>query len=255
MSPSRLMLGVDFDGTLAPIVPQPDAAVPDPEAVPLLSELSRALLCLAIVSGRDTDFLARRLPIDRLILVGNHGLEERRGDRTDVVPQALPYVDALQRASKALRTHKEVRVPGVLIEVKRVSVSVHFRQAGDPLQAAARLRPILETIATREKLQLQEGRLVLELRPPVEIDKGQVLRRLAAEFDPASIVYAGDDRTDVDAFRALKAIATSPVRTLAVGIQSRELPAETFSDCDLVLDGVAGTLELLRGLSTLPANA
>src|SRR5205823_4087230 len=84
---------------------------------------------------------ARHLPIDRLILVGNHGLEERRGDRTDVVPQALPYVDALQRASKALRTHKEVRVPGVLIEVKRVSVSVHFRQAGDPLQAAARLRP------------------------------------------------------------------------------------------------------------------
>jgi trehalose 6-phosphate phosphatase len=255
MSPSRLMLGVDFDGTLAPIVAQPDEAVPEPEAVHLLSELSRALLCLAIVSGRDTDFLASRLPIDRLILVGNHGLEERRSGRSQVVAAALPYVDALQRASNALRAHQELRVPGVLIEAKRVSVSVHFRQTQDPLQTAARLRPVLETIATGEKLRLQEGRLVLELRPPIEIDKGQVLRRLADEFDPASIVYAGDDRTDVDAFRALKAIATSPVRTLAVGIQSRELPAETFSDCDLVLDGVAGTLELLRGLSMLPANA
>jgi trehalose 6-phosphate phosphatase len=143
----------------------------------------------------------------------------------------------------------------VRLEVKLAGVSVHVRQTADPAASAATLRPILKGVAEREELQLESGRMVLELRPPVRIDKGVVIRRLAAQYHPSAIVYAGDDRTDIDAFRALRSLRAESVQTLAVGIRSHEVPPETFGDCDVVLNGVAGTISLLRQLSALQPAA
>ena len=223
----------------------PDQAMPDPEAVALLRELVRYLLRIVVISGRDTDAIAAHLPVDGLIFIGNHGLEERDGE-SRLVAAAAPYTGALERAGDAVTRLEQARRPGVWVERKRAGVTVHFRNAADPSASQISLRPPLERIAQDEHLKLLGGRMIWELRPPLDIDKGQVLHRLAAALHPAAIIYMGDDRTDADAFKALKAMSGTP--TVAVGVRSREVPDATFADCDLMVDGVAGAIQLLREL-------
>jgi trehalose 6-phosphate phosphatase len=234
-------------------VPEPDHAAPDPQAVTLLNELSHCLLRVVIISGRDTDFLVNRLPVTGALFIGNHGLEERDGGVSRVVDEAQPYLTKLRRAADALEALPEARAPGIGIERKRATVSIHFRRAADPPASRAALQPALERIARHEHLQLQPGRLVWELRPPLELDKGEVLRRLAANLQPAGIIYVGDDRTDADAFLALTRMPS--VRTVAVGVRSAEVRDDIFLDCDLMVDGVPGVTELLGQLLDFCAGA
>jgi trehalose 6-phosphate phosphatase len=226
--------------------------MPTPELVAVLSDLRHHLLRIAVISGRDTDALAARLPIDDLILVGNHGLEERNG-QSRLLAAAAPFSAPLQRAADAIMRLEEIHVPGVRVERKRAGVSVHFRNATDPSTVQALLRPALERIAAGEQLQLHAGRMVWELRPPLDIDKGEVVRRLAASLRPQAIIYVGDDLTDASAFAALKAMTGT--RTLAVGVQSAEVPASTFADCDLIVDGVSGVTRFLRELDAMSGPA
>lgn len=219
--------------------------MPDPAAVALLQELVGYLRRIAVISGRDTDVIAARLPVDGLVLVGNHGLEEHNGE-SRLVTVARPYTAALGRAADALSRLAEVQRPGVRVERKRAGVTVHYRNAADPSRSQLALRPALERIAQNEDLRLFAGRMIWELRPPLDVDKGQVLDRLATAIHPKAIIYIGDDVTDLDAFRALKAM--SGIRTVAVGVRSHEVPDTTFADCDLMVDGVAGVTELLREL-------
>ena len=231
----------------------PDQAAPNPQTAAILSELNQCLLRVAIISGRDTDFLVSRVPLPRALFIGNHGLEERHDGASRLVAEAQPYLERLARAADAVAAFSQARVPGITIERKRAAISVHFRQTADPSASGAALEPSMREIARQEQLQLQAGRLVWELRPPIEIDKGAVLRRLAADMQPAAIVYVGDDRTDANAFSALKRM--TEVRTVAVGVRSPEVPEEVFVDCDLTVDGVAGVTQLLTQLLDVCANA
>jgi trehalose 6-phosphate phosphatase len=234
-------------------VADPEQAAPSPDVLALLSELSHYLQRIAIISGRDTDFLVRRVPVTGILFVGNHGLEERDGGVSRVAAEAQPYLGRLGRAADAAEALPQAGLPGITIERKRAAVSVHFRKARDPATSGVALQPALQAIARHEQLQLQPGRLVWELRPPIEIDKGSVLRRLAVDLQPAGIVYVGDDRTDASAFSALKGMAG--VRTLAVGVRSAEVPQDLFNDCDLMVDGVAGVTQLLEQLLEVGARA
>jgi trehalose 6-phosphate phosphatase len=229
-------------------VADPDQAMPGPEAVALLRELDRHLLRIAVISGRDSDALAARLPVDGLVYVGNHGLEERNGE-SRLVAAAAPFAPALERAADAVNQLDVARLPGVRIERKRAGLTVHFRNAAGPSQVQASLRGPLEGIAESEGLTLHPGRMVWELRPPLDIDKGQVLDRLATALHPKAIIYIGDDVTDADAFSALKAM--SGIRTVAIGVRSHEVSDATFANCDLLVDGVGGVLQLLRELRDL----
>ena len=234
-------------------MPDPDQATPDPQTAAVLSELNECLLRVVIISGRDTDFLVSRLPLPRALFIGNHGLEERHDGASRVVAEAQPYLERLGRAAEALAALPDGRAPGITIERKRATISVHFRQTADPSASGAALEPALQAIARQEQLQLQPGRLVWELRPPIAIDKGAVLRRVAADMQPSAIVYVGDDRTDANAFFALKHM--SAVRTVAVGVRSPEVPEDVFVDCDLMVDGVSGVTQLLTQLLDVCASA
>jgi trehalose 6-phosphate phosphatase len=231
----------------------PERAEPDPQAVSLLNELSHCLQRVVIISGRDTDFLLSRLPVTGALFIGNHGLEERDGSASRVVDEAQPYLARLRRAADAVEALPLAHARGIVIERKRATVSIHFRKAADPSASGAALQPALQEIARHEHLQLQSGRLVWELRPPLDLDKGEVLRRLAANLQPAGIIYVGDDRTDADAFSALKRIPS--VSTVAVGVRSTEVRDETFLDCDLMVDGVPGVTQLLGQLLEICAGA
>jgi trehalose 6-phosphate phosphatase len=219
----------------------------------LLGELSQCLLRIVVISGRDTDFLVSRLPLPHAVFIGNHGFEERTGGASHVVAEAQPYLERLRRAADAVAALPQAHAPGIIIERKQATISVHFRQAGDPSASAAALHSPMQQIARQAQLELQPGRLVWELRPPIAIDKGAVLNRLAAALQPAAIVYAGDDRTDALAFSALKRM--TDVRTVAVGVRSKEVPAGVFVDCDLMVEGVPGVTQFLRQLLDVCAAA
>jgi trehalose 6-phosphate phosphatase len=234
-------------------VPDPDRAAPDPQAIALLDELSHCLQRIVIISGRDTDFLVSRLPLRGALFIGNHGLEERDGGVSRVVDEVQPYLPRLRRAADAVEALPQAHARGIVIERKWATVSVHFRKAADPSASGATLQPALKEIARHEQLELQPGRLVWELRPPLDLDKGEVLRRLAASLQPAGIIYVGDDRTDADAFSALKRIPS--VRAVAVGVRSTEVRDDVFRDCDLMVDGVPGVTEVLGQLLEICAAA
>jgi trehalose-phosphatase len=239
-------LGLDFDGTLAPIVVDPAEARPDSDTLALLTELAAGALQLAVISGRDTDDLVERLPIPNALLIGNHGLEERRAGRSRLSAVAEPFAANLRRAAAAVAALNEAQQPGVRIERKRAAISVHFRDAGDPKTAGPALAIALRPVAERERLRLHGGRMIWELRPAVEVNKGTIVTGLATSLRPEALVYIGDDITDADAFAAMRRLPS--VRTFAVGVRSSEVPVDTFADCDLVLEGIDQVNLVLREL-------
>ena len=223
-APERAGLLLDVDGTLAPIVPRPrDARVPDSTRRQLV-RLARRYGLVACVSGRPAKEAARVVGVDELVYVGEHGLE--------LEPDAA-------RWSRHLHAFAEgVDWPA---ERKPLTVSFHYRESHDERTARARL----ELVARRAReagLVARFGRKVLELRPPLDADKGTAVRRLLGERGLSRALYAGDDTTDLDAFRALEELELG----VRVAVASAEGPPELRSIADVVVESPAQLARLLR---------
>jgi trehalose-phosphatase len=209
-----LVVMLDVDGTLAPIAPRPeDAAVPPRtrEAVASVAALPDAHV--ALVSGRAAADALRMVDVPGLWAIGNHGAEVIAPDgglRVDA--HVAPYEHAVADAVRALSAELGA-VPGVLVEDKRWSLSVHYRLAGEADVPA--VRAAVEAAAARTGLRVGLGKQVIELRAPVQVHKGTAVlalaRELGAELPSASVLFAGDDVTDEDAFVKLRAEAPHAV--------------------------------------------
>lgn len=222
-----LLVMLDVDGTLAPIVSRPDQA-----DVPL--ETRRAVAALAVrrgvhvvlVSGRAAADARRIVAVERVWVIGNHGCEvvDPEGEAT-VDPQVAPYREAMSAVARRLRT-KAAHVEGVIVEDKAWTLSIHYRLASPAVVPG--LRVAIEEAIREHGLRLAEGKKMFEVRPPVSVHKGTAILALASRLGGlapgASLVFAGDDRTDEDAFRALRArvpraltihVADPPIETAA----------------------------------------
>lgn len=241
--PRRSAVVVDFDGSLAPIVADPATAVALPAALGALEALVGHVGTVAIVSGRPVAFLAERLPIDGLTLVGLYGLERLLDGVVVVDPSVVPFLPAIAEAAD----EAERAWPGLHVERKGdIAVTLHWR--GDPDrgdEAAA----WAEAAGARLGLEVLPGRMARELRPGVPTDKGTVLEGLVVDRDAA--LFAGDDHGDLAAFDALDRLAASGalVTAVRVAVGSAEGPAEIRSRADLVVDGPAGLASLLAELA------
>jgi trehalose 6-phosphate phosphatase len=224
--PTRAAVLLDVDGTLAPIVARPELAAVPKETRAEVRRLVGRYGLVACVSGRTGEEAARLVGVEGVVYVGVHGLE--------LAPEAEPWRDAL-------RPFASESWPWV--EDKGLTVAFHWREADD--EAAA--RRTLESIAERaqaEGLEARWGRKVLELRPPVAADKGTAVRTLLAERGLQRALYAGDDTTDLDAFRGLQGLELA----VRVAVASAEGPAGLRGAADLVVGSPAELLELLRTL-------
>jgi trehalose 6-phosphate phosphatase len=200
------LLGLDFDGTLAPIAGKPGLARLPPQSKRLLRRLSRLKRArVAIVSGRALDDVKRKVGLPRLIYVGNHGLEiEDLEGRRWTHPQARRQMKLMRRLAKSIAL--ELRgLPGVFVEDKGLTLSVHYRRLPRFLSPA----PIHERLAARlhgleRRVRLKLGKKVWEIRPALEWNKGFAVRRLmgrkVGEWTP---VLVGDDHTDEEGFKSL----------------------------------------------------
>lgn len=214
-----LMLLLDIDGTLSPIAPRPDVAIVPAATQRVLSELSRSHdVHVAVISGRSVRDARRLVGVDGLWTIGNHGFEVAPPDQPPSVrDDVLQFADRV-RAAGARAIALGERVPGVVVEDKRWTLSVHYRLA-EPA-AVPQLADDVHAIARDFGLVVTHGKKIFELRPPIEIDKGSAAVELADSLgalgDGASLLAAGDDRTDEDMFRALRARMPSCV-TVRVG--------------------------------------
>jgi trehalose 6-phosphate phosphatase len=249
--PERSALVFDVDGTLAPIVTRPqDAAVPE-QTRELLAELSSRYALVACLSGRRAEDARRVVGLSTLTYVGNHGLEmlEPGSDRADILPEAASYASTVRSFANAEYT-PELRDAGIRLEDKESIWSYHWREAPDESGARASLERIADE-ASRIGLAPHWGRKVLEIRPPVGVDKGSALRRLLDRPELDRALYAGDDTTDLDAFRSLRELrrAGRLDDAVCVGIGSEEAPAGITDEADLVVEGPDAFRELLALLA------
>lgn len=211
---SPLLVMLDVDGTLAPIAPTPEqAAVP-----PATRETLRRLIALphttvALVSGRSAADTWRLAGVAGAWVIGNHGFELRTPDGQISADAAVrPFESVVGEAARRLDAAQPA-IPGAFVENKRWTISLHYRLVDTANVPDLRSRAL--EVATALGLRVTEGKKIIELRPPVDVNKGtatlSLAERTGALGDGAAAFYAGDDRTDEDAFRALRARSSEAV--------------------------------------------
>jgi trehalose 6-phosphate phosphatase len=237
---SRAGLFFDFDGTLAPIRLDPEDVWPAPGVVDALSALTGLVRRVGIVSARPVAFLRSRLgPVPGLVLYGHYGLQTATPDGIEVTePAAVPWIPVL--GELAARAADQLP-PEVRVERELLSVALHYR-------AAPHLRAAVEAWAADEAARTgvrpQRGRMVVELRPPIDRDKGGVIADETADL--ATAWYAGDDLSDLRAFQALaEREAETPE---FVGVRAAVANEETGQELAEAADFVIGPPAAVPGL-------
>lgn len=244
---ARVGLITDVDGTISPIAPTPEAAQVTPRSRDLLRRLAGQLTLVAAVSGRAADDLSARVGIPELVYVGNHGLERLHAGQVEALPEALAARPALERVIAALQPRL---LPGMILEDKRVTLSIHYRQSADPAAAEADFAPLVEQVCRANGLRLFQGKMVFEVRPAVEVDKGTAFARLIADHALAAAVYLGDDVTDADALITAQALRRAGTcHALGIGVESAETPAVLQDNADVLVAGVSGVEAFLDWFS------
>lgn len=228
--PGQLLLATDFDGTLAPIVQDPATAEALPANVRVIEGLINHGVHVAVISGRAQNDLRLRVPIEAMRIVGENGV----GQVTKFEHEALERFN--RKAARLV-----AQMAGVRMERKPGSTSLHYRRIPD---AGTELWTVVLPIAHRNGLLATQGRMVIEVTPR-RADKSRAMAVLIAGFQPKAVVYVGDDEPDHTVFRLLR---RSSRRHLAIGVCSEERSADTFRDCDLVVEGPHGVSAFLRGL-------
>jgi trehalose-phosphatase len=220
---------LDFDGVLAPIVARPEDAYPPEETRTELRRLADRYGLVAVVSGRAGADVAARVGVDGLVYVGSHGLElDRLAARWR--QQIVDFASAAPW-------------PAAEIELKGLSVAFHFRSTTDEAESVRALEALADT-AREEGLVARFGRKVLEVLPPVGSNKGTAVRHLLEGADLSRALVAGDDTTDLDAFRAVEELE----HKVRVAVQSAESPTILAAHAELVLRSTEEFLELLKSL-------
>jgi trehalose 6-phosphate phosphatase len=228
-APEQGALFLDFDGVLAPIVARPENAYPPEETREELRRLADRYALVAVVSGRAGDDVRERVGVDGLVYVGSHGLElDRQADRWR--RQIVDFASAAPW-------------PPHDVELKGLSVAFHFRDAPDERAAVVALEAIADA-AREEGLVARFGRKVLEVLPPVGSNKGTAVRHLLEGAELSRALVAGDDTTDLDAFRAVEELD----HKVRVAVQSEESPTLLAEHAEIVLSSTDEFLELLKSL-------
>jgi trehalose 6-phosphate phosphatase len=250
--PGRALLALDFDGVLSPIVDNPERAQALPRVIPALAYVGQRVGSVAIITGRPVSFLTSRDGFSVLRSIPGFSIYGQYGrERWDAVTQTMTVdppsngIAAAREELTQLLQGPEI-ASGVWLEDKGSALAVHTRRAADPEGALAVLSEPVGDLARRHHLRVEPGRMVIEIRPP-GVHKGDVLRSLAEDRAAGSVLYAGDDLGDLDAFSAVDQLRKHGIPGIKVCSGSPEA-AEVAEAADLVVNGPAGIADLLEDL-------
>ena len=241
-------LFTDIDGTIADIVARPELAMVRPGCHEALEELAERLPVVAVVTGRDVETARRMVGIDGLLYFGNHGLERWEWGRLSVSPEAREYLGRLQATLQALK--ERLGPPDLVVEDKGVGISIHYRTALEPGRARSTALDVLGEIGANRWLKVTDGKMIIDLRLPLDVNKGTAVRTTVEEFRLQGAILLGDDLTDVDAFRAGRRLHEERgFVSINVAVAGEETPEEVRQEADYTLPGVAAAEEFLLWLS------
>jgi trehalose 6-phosphate phosphatase len=249
--PARAAILTDVDGTLAPIVERPEQAAVPPRATELLEALNESFGLVGCISGRRALEARRLVGVDGIAYAGNHGLELLLpGDEEPRLDPALAGQERGAAEFVAALDAENLASAGLRLEDKGPIQTLHWRGAADERGAEARAREIAAE-AGRAKLEPRWGRKVLELRPVGGGGKDAAVAALLATDGVTAAIYAGDDRTDLDAFRRLRELrgVGDLKNAVCVGVISPEAPPELAEEADLLVNGPTGWLATLEALA------
>jgi trehalose 6-phosphate phosphatase len=248
------IVGLDFDGTLSPIVEDPAQAHIDPEAPDVLVSLSAQVRAIAVITGRPARQVLALGGLDvvgdligdlgrELYVLGQYGNERWSSTDRRVISPRPPHglSSFLRELPSAVR---KASADGAYVEEKGLAVAVHTRRLDEPDEAFERLLPLIADLAHLHDLVVEPGRNVIEVRAP-GMDKGLAVQQLAADLGARGFLFAGDDLGDVEAFKAVVDLRAAGLATLLVCSASVEQTA-LLELADVVVDGPPGVLDLLR---------
>ncbi|MGI8750653.1 MAG: trehalose-phosphatase [Thermoleophilaceae bacterium] len=251
-APSRAAIFCDIDGTIAPIVDRPEDSHVRDEVSRLLGRLGRRYGIVACVSGRSVAEARRLVGVGAIAYVGSHGAEVMGAGekRPRVVDAFASWQDRVGAFVGECQDDRELKRLRIRVEDKGPIKAFHWRGAPDERAAETWLSGVARRAEGRD-LDIHWGRKVLEIRPPVPVDKGAGIKSLVEGRSVRSALYAGDDVTDLDAFDALDSLLGSGELESAVriGVRSDEGPTAIVQRADLVVDGVPGFTAVLSALA------
>ncbi len=187
--------------------------------------------------------------VDGLTYIGNHGLEWSDGlpwlHPVHIVQEALAYVEPgkqlLDLAENGLRG-----IPGIIVQRKSVGGSIHYRLAPDHQEARQSILALLEEPAQKANMRLSEGKQIVEVRAPLAVNKGYALRQYVQRWNLQGVIFAGDDRTDLDAVLEISRLRHDGIAALAVVVEHHDTPPELLEYADLIVPEVEGMVASLR---------
>ena len=250
---ARVGLFSDFDGTLTALFDDFRDTVLPPAIREILGELSMKLELVAVVSGRDVGYLRETIGLKSVTYVGNHGLEKWRAGEKQPEYRAQVPVGLVEEVESGVES---IGVSGLLVENKGLRVAVHYRNAPDLVAARSAVLQMLEPLATSRGLGIKEGKMVLEIGPNVEVNKGTAVDRLAREYKLTGAIVLGDDVTDCDAFDALHGlVCEGRLEGAAVVVVDEETPEAVLRKADFSLEGPGEVEEFLQWMAQASPRA
>ena len=246
-----LGLVFDIDGTLSPIAPTPDEARLYPGVAELLEQL-KAYAHVAIMTGRALTDGAAIVNVEGLTYIGTHGLEWCDGlpssHPVQLMPEALPYVEA-GKYLLDLAEERLSKMPGLIIQRKSVGGTLHYRLSPHPGQAREQILSTLEAPVRQMQMRLGEGKKVVEILSPLTINKGKALRRFVQHFSLQGTMFAGDDRTDLDAVLETTQLRLERLATVSIVVQHHDTIPALLEQADSIVQGVAEMAALLHEIT------
>ncbi len=241
----------DIDGTISPTVATPQQAMVSPLCHHYLSILCRQLALVAAISGRPVVEVKDMMAIDGMVYIGNHGLERWTEGHAELLPKARDCSGVVKAALEEI-TPLLAAIEGIIIQDKGITATIHYRLCPDPQLAE---RQILAAVANSPRsrgLRVMREKMAIDLLPPVEANKGTATLRLIQDYDLSGGVYLGDDITDIESFRVIRAASRdSDFRGVAIGITGPEMPQELIAEVDFTLDGVGEVEHFLQWMSQI----
>jgi len=232
----------DIDGTLAPIVPNPEEARVSPLCRTLLEQLIAQGVHVVLITGRTLERARSMAGLDGAVYAANHGVSVWIDGRDETSERVRGYMSVARTVFEEIGT---IPVPGVFVEVTGPNLAIHYRRAVDEAVARQAILSAIGSSASAVGFEVREGRKVFELRPPLDIDKGTAVNDLIRRLRVQACLCLGDDRTDIDMFEAVRRLPNDRLRGVSIAVDSDEATPELMASADYAVRGVPGVEWLL----------
>ncbi|MGZ7067262.1 MAG: trehalose-phosphatase [Methanobacterium sp.] len=245
---SNTAIITDIDGTISEIVPTPMEATVAPQIRETMEEMSDKFKFTGVMTGRSINNAREMMESDKLIYIGNHGLEQFKNGEITIEKKVKDYIGIIKKVAQSIQ--KELSEYGcVLFQDKELSFTVHYRLCDNPEEIRRIALSVISNIEESRKLKIAEGRMVIEIRPPIGDDKGTILQKFIHDNDIKKIIYLGDDITDSDAFRKLNELRNQGmVESFSIAVKSNETPEYVIQSANFYVNSVSEVHEFFKWL-------